>query len=117
MALVPIGTVAERNRQVEGFAGLRDVLVRPPDQRLPVHLVNDTLMQPRLQMAVSNTPGVMFTLLFVIVITNIHNNSFGYLSISLLLPAVWLLTFFLYDRRYYMVFGSQASSERIWRSA
>jgi len=147
MALVPIGTEAERNRQVEGYEGPRDVLVVPPDRQLPVDIVTDTLMQPRLQMAVSNTPGVMFTLvlLLVIVITNIHMrgmwslvvimtvvfasllfasqgwwdpilrafgvldihiNSFGYLSISLLLLAIWLLTFLLYDRRYYMVFSA-----------
>ncbi len=147
MALVPIGTVAERNRQVEGYEGPRDVLIAPSGKRLPFDEVDDTIVQPRLQMAVSNTPGVMFTLvlLLVIVITNIHMrgmwslvviltiifsallfasqgwwdpilrafgvldihiNSFGYLSISLLLLAIWLLTFLMYDRRYYMVFSA-----------
>jgi hypothetical protein len=146
MALVPTGTVAERNRQVEGHEGRRDVLVVPPHQQLPLDDVTDTLMQPRLQMAVSNSPGVLFTLvlLLVIVITNVHMrgmwslvviitiiflsilfaalgwwdpilrafgvldihiNSLGYLSISLLLLAIWLLTFLLYDRRFYIVFS------------
>lgn len=46
----------------------------PPGQQLPLDEVTDTLTQPRLQMAVSNGPGVLFTLvlLLVVVITNIH---------------------------------------------
>ncbi len=144
-AFVPPGTVAERGRRVEGYDGPRDVLIAPADRPLPSATGSDELRQPRLRMAASNGPGVVWalTLCLVVVVTNvhlrglwsvivilvvgfatvllavlglwdpilravrvidIHINGFGYLSISLFLLVIWLLTYLLYDRRVYMVF-------------
>jgi hypothetical protein len=74
MALVPPGTVAEGSRTVAGHDGPHDVLVLPPGKRLPMDRATETPLQPRLRMAVSNSPGVIFavTLCLVIVITNVH---------------------------------------------
>jgi hypothetical protein len=74
MALVPPGTVAESSRTVAGHDGPRDVLVLPPGKQLPVDRATATPLQPRLRMAVSNNPGVIFavTLCLVIVITNVQ---------------------------------------------
>jgi hypothetical protein len=74
MALVPPGTVAESSRTVAGHDGPRDVLVLPPGKQLPMDRATETPLQPRLRMAASNNPGVIFavTLCLVIVITNVH---------------------------------------------
>jgi hypothetical protein len=74
MALVPPGTVAESSRTVTGHDGPRDVLVLPPERRLPMDRATETPLQPRLRMAASNNLGVIFTvtLCLVIVITNVH---------------------------------------------
>ena len=74
MALVPPGTVAESSRTVAGHDGPRDVLVLPPEKQLPLDRATGTPLQPRLRMAASNNPGVIFaiTLCLVIVITNVH---------------------------------------------
>jgi len=145
MAIVPVGSVAERGRQIEGHEGPRDVIVMPPAAR-PAAAGAGTLPQPRLRVAASNNLGVIFavTLCLVIVITNIHLrglwsvivilslvfasillailgwwdaifrafgvfdihiNALGYLSIALFLFAIWLLTYLVYDRQVYMIFG------------
>jgi hypothetical protein len=74
MAVVPPGTVAESSRTVAGHDGPRDVLLLPPGKQLPVDRATGTPLQPRLRMAASNNPGVIFavTLCLVIVITNVH---------------------------------------------
>jgi hypothetical protein len=74
MAIVPLGTVADSARTVDGHDGPRDVLVIPPGLQLPRDRATGTVLQPRLRMAVSNNLGVMFavTLCLVIVITNVH---------------------------------------------
>jgi hypothetical protein len=73
MAVVPVGTVAEKARTVEGHDRPRDVLVIPPGKQLPVDRATGAVAQPRLRMAASNNLGVVFvvTLCLVIVITNI----------------------------------------------
>jgi hypothetical protein len=74
MAFVPPGTVAESSRTVDGHDGPRDVLVLPPGSQLPMDRATGEPLQPRLRMAASNNPGVIFTitLCLVIVITNVH---------------------------------------------
>jgi hypothetical protein len=74
LAIVPVGTVAERARTVGGHDEHRDVLVLPPGTQLPVDRKTGAVLQPRLRMAASNNLGVIFatTLCLVIVITNIH---------------------------------------------
>src|SRR5262249_42666271 len=74
MAVVPVGTVAEGARTVGGHDDPRDVLVLPPGARLPLDGATGAALQPRLRMAASNNPGMIFvtTLCLVIVITNIH---------------------------------------------
>jgi hypothetical protein len=74
MAVVPAGTVAESQKTVEGHAGPRDVLVLPEGRQLPADYASDAPAQPRIRMAASNGPGMVFavTLCLVIVITNVH---------------------------------------------
>jgi hypothetical protein len=74
MAIVPAGTVAESARAVGGHDDPRDVLVLPQGARLPADQATGTALQPRLRMAASNGPGMIFVtvLCLVIVITNIH---------------------------------------------
>jgi hypothetical protein len=74
MAIVPPGTVAEAARTVSGQDEPREVLVLPAGQQLPTDRATGAPLQPRLWMAVSNNPGVIFaiTLCLVIVISNIH---------------------------------------------
>jgi hypothetical protein len=74
MALVPPGTVAERGAQIEGYVGPRDVLIAPAGVKLPAASGTDELLQPRLRMAESNNPGILWamTLCLVIVVTHIQ---------------------------------------------
>jgi hypothetical protein len=74
MAIVPVGTVAERERTVSGHDGPRDVLILPPGAQLRVDRAAGAVLQPRLRMAADNNLGMIFvtTLCLVIVITNIH---------------------------------------------
>ena len=74
MAVVPAGTVAERQRTVEGHDKPRDVLVIPHGQKLPTAQATGAIAHPRLRMAASNSLGMIYavTLCLVIVITNIH---------------------------------------------
>lgn len=146
MAVVPVGTVAESQRVVEGHVEPRDILIMPPGKSLPTDKATGTIAQPRLRMASSNSLGMIYavTLCLVIVITNIHMrglwsvivmmgialttvlfailgwwdpilrvwglidihiNALGYLSLSLFLFTIWLLTYLIYDRRNRMIFG------------
>ena len=145
MALVPVGTVADRSRAVDGYDGLRDVLVLPADRALPGDPGTGGPDQPRLRMAASNNLGIVWStiLCLVVIITHIHLrglwsviviislvfavtlfaafgwwdpilrtvsvidihiNAFGYLSISLFLFVIWLMTYLVYDRQVYMIF-------------
>jgi hypothetical protein len=145
MAFVPPGTVAQRGVQVPGHSGPRDILIAPEGRPLPAADNPEELQQPRLRMAISNNPGVIWalTLCLVVVVTHlqlrgvwslivitfltcttilfavlglwdsilravgvidIHINAFGYLSVSLFLLLIWVLTFFVFDRLKYMVF-------------
>ena len=71
MAIVPVGTVAEQGREVDGI-GRRDLLVVPKDKELPRDK-NGNVIQPKLHIAASKNLGVLFcfVLLLVIVITNV----------------------------------------------
>src|SRR4051812_35370537 len=57
MALVPVGTVAERARTVGGHDDSRDILVLPKGEQLPGDGVTGAVLQPRLRMAASNSQG------------------------------------------------------------
>src|SRR5262245_9065211 len=73
VAFVPAGTVAERNVQVPGHQGKRDILITPEGQPLPAESGTEELKQPQLRMAASNGPGIMWavTLLIVIMVTHV----------------------------------------------
>jgi hypothetical protein len=146
IAFVPPGTVAERGARVEGQDGPRDVLIAPAGRSLPAAADPEELAQPRMRMARSNDPGVVWavTLLLVILVTHVklrgvwslvvlvllgsttlllavlglwdpilrtlrlldvHVNALGYLTISLFLFVMWLLTFLVFDRVNYMIFA------------
>jgi hypothetical protein len=93
MALVPRGTVAESSRAVAGHDGPRDVLVLPPEKQLPMDRATGTPLQPRLRMAASNNPGVIFavTLCLVIVITNVHMRGLWSVVVILAIAVVAVL--------------------------
>jgi hypothetical protein len=80
LAIVPPGTKAETERNVQGFdqQGPRDVLVvtkpeKGEDRRLPIDPNTGKPADPRLHMALNKSYGVIFAvvLLLVIVITNV----------------------------------------------
>jgi hypothetical protein len=73
-AFVPVGTVAERGVQVPGHAGPRDVLIAPEGRPLPAAADPDELLQPRMRMARSNGPGIVWamTLLVVVAVTHVQ---------------------------------------------
>lgn len=69
MILVPAGTVAESQRVIPWENNeSRDVLVAPPKTKL-LHDRNEKLEQPHLHMANSKTPGVLFCIILLLVIT------------------------------------------------
>lgn len=72
MAIVPTGTVAATGKQVEGFAGPRDVLVVPAGQALPAENGAGP-HQPHVLMATSKNLGGIFVLVLmvVVVVTNV----------------------------------------------
>jgi hypothetical protein len=72
IAFVPPGTVAERGAQVLGQDGPRDVLIAPPGRSLPAAADPEELTQPRMRMARSNDPGVVWTVTFLLVILVTH---------------------------------------------
>jgi hypothetical protein len=145
VAFVPPGTVAKQAARIDGVEGTRDVLVAPAGQPLPAASDPQELEQPRLRMARSTDPGIVWavTLLLVVFVTHaelrgvwsliavmlivfitvvfamlgfwgpilqalrvidIHINALGYLSISLFLFLLWLVTFLVFDRLKYMIF-------------
>src|SRR5262249_650850 len=96
MAVVPKGTVAESARTVGGHDDARDVLVAPAGKRLPVDRATGEALQPRLRMAASQSPGMIFVtvLCLVIVITNIQlRGLWSVLAILLIVAAAVLLAF------------------------
>ena len=72
VAFVPAGTVAERAVRVEGQEGRRDILVAPEGQSLPATSDAEELKQPRMRMAVSNNPGVIWAMTLFVVILVVH---------------------------------------------
>jgi hypothetical protein len=74
IAFVPPGTVAERGARVEGHTGPRDVLIAPTGGSLPAVSTTDELKQPRLRMAESNNPGIIWamTLCLVVLVTHVQ---------------------------------------------
>jgi hypothetical protein len=87
MALVPVGTVAERGVPVAGHDVPRDVLIAPEGRPLPAATDSDELKQPRLRMAQSNDPGIVWamTLILVIVITHVQLRGVWSLVVLLIL--------------------------------
>jgi hypothetical protein len=73
VAFVPPGTVAQRGARVEGQDGPRDILIAPAGSLLPAAADPEELQQPRLRMARSNDPGIVWavTLLLVILVTHV----------------------------------------------
>jgi hypothetical protein len=74
VAFVPPGTEAERGVQVAGHDGPRDVLIAPAGRSLPAAADPEELKQPRVRMAASNNPGILWTvtLLLVILVTHVQ---------------------------------------------
>jgi hypothetical protein len=94
MAFVPPGTVAEREARVVGHDGLRDVLIAPADRPLPAVSETDELKQPRLRMAVSNDPGVIWVMTLCIVIFITHVQLRGAWSLVVIVLLVLLTVLF-----------------------
>ena len=84
VAFVPAGTVAERGVQVEGH-GRRDILIAPEGQSLPATGDTEELNQPRMRMAVSNNPGMIWAMTLFIVIVIVHVKMRGIASVVVVL--------------------------------
>src|SRR5262249_54487102 len=101
VAFVPPGTVAERDVQLKGHEGPRDVLIAPAGQPLPAASEPDELEQPRLRMTVSNDPGIVWamTLLIVIVVTHVKMRGAWSLVVLIILifTTIVLAVFGLWD--------------------
>jgi hypothetical protein len=74
VAFVPPGTVAKQGARVEGVEGTRDILVAPQGRQLPGGSDPDELAQPKLRMARSTDPGIVWavTLLLVVFVTHVE---------------------------------------------
>jgi hypothetical protein len=96
IAFVPPGTVAEKGVQLEG-KGKRDVLIAPEGQSLPAVSETNELQQPRMRMAESNNPGIIWamTLYFVIVVTHIQLRGAWSLLVACALGLLTILFAFL----------------------
>jgi hypothetical protein len=93
VAFVPPGTVAERGVKLEGHQGPRDVLIVPEGQSLPAASESDELKQPRLRMAASNNPGIIWamTLLLVIFATHVQMRGVWSLVVVMILGFLTVL--------------------------
>src|SRR5262245_61474149 len=84
IAFVPAGTVAERGARVEGLDGPRDILIAPAGRSLPAASDSEELKQPRLRMAESNNPGVIWAMTLCLVVAITHIKLRGVWSLVLL---------------------------------
>ena len=64
--------MAQRGARVEGQDGPRDVLIAPPGRQLPAASDPDELKQPRMRMATSNNPGIIWAMILCLVIFVTH---------------------------------------------
>lgn len=92
MALVPLGTVARNEALVEGV-GKRDILIAPEGQSLPAKFDSEELQQPRLRMAISNNPGIIWvvTLFLVLIVTHVQLRGVWSLVVLLLVGGLTVL--------------------------
>ncbi len=94
LAIVPKDTVPELKRDVQGH-GQRDVLIVQPGEKLPADPSNENKpLEPRLRLANSSFPGVLWAivLLLVIVITNVPLR--GLWSVVIIIAVVLLSVIF-----------------------
>ena len=84
IAFVPPGTVAEQGVEVPGH-GRRDILIAPADQPLPSSAKTEELKQPRMRMASSNNPGIIWAMTLFIVIFIVHVKMRGIASVVVVL--------------------------------
>src|SRR5262249_45653952 len=87
IAFVPPGTVAEQGVQVPGH-GRRDILIAPADQSLPSSAKTEELKQPRMRMASSNNPGIIWAMTLFIVIVVVHVKMRGIASVVVVIALV-----------------------------
>jgi hypothetical protein len=73
LAVVPAGSEAQREREVQGQNGIHDVIIAPKGELPKEPGTESKVLQPKLRIANSSTPGVLWAmvLLLVIVITNV----------------------------------------------
>jgi hypothetical protein len=94
MAFVPPGTTAERGLLVEGKDGPRDVLITPAGKPLPAASGSDELQQPRMRMAESNNPGVIWAITLCLTVAVTHVKLRGVWSLVVLLFLVFVTILF-----------------------
>jgi hypothetical protein len=81
VAFVPAGTVAERGARIEGHEGSRDILIAPAGQSLTSTDESGELKHPRMRMAASNNPGMIWAMTLFIVIIVVHVKMRGIASV------------------------------------
>ena len=87
IAFVPPGTVAEQGVEVPGH-GRRDILIAPADQPLPSSAKTEELKQPRMRMASSNNPGIIWAMTLFIVIVVVHVKMRGIASVVVVIGLI-----------------------------
>ena len=94
MVVVPSGTEAESERQVEGHPDRRDVLVLPANAHLPKDPETKELLKPKLHVSQKPQLGVIYgtVLLIIIVISNIPLR--GLWSVVIIMLIVLLVLIF-----------------------
>jgi hypothetical protein len=85
VAFVPAGTMAEREVQLDGHTGRRDVLIAPAGKSLPSSASTKELKQPTMRMASGNDPGIIWAMTLFIVIVVVHVKMRGIASVVVLL--------------------------------
>jgi len=101
VAFVPTGTVAERGARIEGHDGPRDILIAPAGKLLPSTDESGELKHPRLRMAASNNPGMIWSMTLFIVIVIVHVKMRGIASVVVVIllggATILLAAFGLWD--------------------
>ena len=85
---------AERGVRVGGHDDPRDALVAPAGKPLPAAIDSDELQQPRMRMAESNNPGIIWAMTLCLVVGVTHVQLRGVWSLVVLLFLVFVTILF-----------------------
>jgi len=87
VAFVPADTVVQRDAEVKGVEGRRDILVAPAGRPLPADEVDGRRLPP-LTMTTSNNPGIIWAMTLCVLVIITHIELRGVWSVIAILVAV-----------------------------